>query len=122
MRVTSDVDTLPLREIYLRAFQPVAERGPRRLAPFLPEAMGDKVDEHFLRIIGPNAVGQFEGLPLPLAEMEKMTAGASRRIGNGGFLFVKVEYVAHGGMAGAERKGTWSRGRWCGPTADQPAE
>ncbi|MDR6438684.1 hypothetical protein J2790_003851 [Paenarthrobacter nicotinovorans] len=48
-----------------------------KAGPILREAMGDKFDEHFLRMIGPNPVGRFDGLPLPLAEMEKLIADAS---------------------------------------------
>ncbi len=47
-----------------------------KAGPALRGAMGDKFDEHFLRMIGPNPVGRLDGLPLPLAEMEKLIADA----------------------------------------------
>ena len=45
--------------------------------PLLQDAIGDKFDAHFLRLIGPNPVGRFDGLPLPLAQMEALIAEAS---------------------------------------------
>jgi beta-glucosidase len=48
-----------------------------KAGPLLREAIGDKFDAYFLRMIAPNPVGRMDGLPLPFAQMEALIAKAS---------------------------------------------